>query len=130
MTHKRKHGRFLGGEESCCRFRERHLEPRLLLLLLSEGPVHGYRLLELLGRQGFAEREDPPGVYRTLRCMEEEGLVRSSWETPERGAARRLYEITPEGRERLEGWILMIEEEKKALEALLESYRKAKEELK
>ena len=85
-------------------------------------------MLELLGQQGFADRDDPPGVYRTLRCMEEEGLVCSSWETPDRGAARRLYEITPEGRERLEGWLLTIKKEKEALEALLESYEKAKEE--
>lgn len=124
MTHKgsEKH------DERCCRFRERHLEPRLLLLLLAEGPAHGYRLLELLGQQGFIDRGDPPSVYRSLRCIEEEGLVISSWETPDRGAARKLYEITPEGKERLEGWMVTIKKETKALEALLESYEKAKEE--
>ncbi len=115
-------------EDSCCRFRERHLEPRLLLLLLAEGPSHGYRLLELIDQQGFTDRGDPPGVYRALRCMEEEGLVRSSWETPDRGAARRLYEITHEGRERLEGWMLSMKKEAGALLALVETYEKLREE--
>ncbi|MGB9590298.1 MAG: PadR family transcriptional regulator [candidate division WOR-3 bacterium] len=127
MTHKGKHRRFHHEDGACCRFRERRLEPRLLLLLLAEGPTHGYRLLELLDQQGFGDRDDPPGVYRTLRCMEEEGLVRSSWETPDRGAARRLYEITPDGRERLEGWMRTIKNEAGALLALLESYEKMRD---
>ncbi len=125
MIHKEHHE-----EESCCRFRERRLEPRLLLLLLTGGPTHGYRLLDLLDQQGFTDRGDPPGVYRALRCMEEEGLVRSSWETPDRGAARRLYEITPEGKERLEAWMLTIKRETESLVALLEIYEKAKGERK
>jgi len=123
MTHKEPEEH----HETCCRFRERHLEPRLLLLLLSEGPAHGYRLLELLDQQGFIDRGDPPGVYRSLRCMEEEGLVCSSWETPDRGAARRLYEITGDGAERLEGWMVTIKKEAGALLALVEAYEKARE---
>lgn len=124
MTHKGYGER----GDSCCRFRERHLEPRLLLLLLSEGPAHGYHLLELLDQQRFTDRVDPPGVYRTLRCMEEDGLVRSSWETPDRGAARRLYEVTPEGRERLEGWMLTMKKEADALLELVRTYEKLREE--
>ncbi|MEO0181246.1 MAG: PadR family transcriptional regulator [candidate division WOR-3 bacterium] len=115
-----------GHDELCCRFRERRLEPRLLLLLLSKGPTHGYRLIELLDQQGFPERIDPPAIYRALRCMEEEGLVRSSWDTPERGAARRLYEITKEGAERLEGWTLAIKKELEALATFLDAYEKTK----
>jgi len=34
-----------------------------------------------------------------LRAMDEEGLVRSSWEPSVSGPARRTYELTDDGRE-------------------------------
>jgi PadR family transcriptional regulator, regulatory protein PadR len=44
----------------------------ILLLLLAEGPSHGYELLEQAADLGL-ERTDPGGLYRTLRAMEQEG---------------------------------------------------------
>jgi PadR family transcriptional regulator, regulatory protein PadR len=41
-------------------------------------------------------------MYRLLRSMEEEGLVTSSWETPESGPSKRVYAITDLGLEALE----------------------------
>ena len=69
-----------------------------LLLLLAEGTSHGYELLDQLGELGM-ERVDPGGLYRCLRAMDEEGLVRSAWEPSASGPARRTYELTDEGRE-------------------------------
>jgi PadR family transcriptional regulator, regulatory protein PadR len=69
-----------------------------LLLLLAEGTSHGYELLDQVGALGM-ERVDPGGLYRCLRAMDEEGLVRSSWEPSSFGPARRTYELTDEGRE-------------------------------
>ncbi len=45
------------------------------------------------------DRVDPGGLYRCLRAMDEEGLVVSTWEPSSSGPARRLYELTDEGRE-------------------------------
>jgi PadR family transcriptional regulator, regulatory protein PadR len=45
------------------------------------------------------ERTDPGGLYRTLRAMEQEGLVDSKWEESEAGPARRRYRLTDEGLE-------------------------------
>lgn len=69
-----------------------------LLLLLAEGTSHGYELLEQVGSLGL-DRVDPGGLYRCLRAMDEEGLVRSTWEPSASGPARRTYELTDEGRE-------------------------------
>ncbi len=69
-----------------------------LLLLLAEGTSHGYELLDQVGALGL-DRVDPGGLYRCLRAMDEEGLVRSSWEPSASGPARRTYELTDEGRD-------------------------------
>lgn len=72
-----------------------------LLLLLAEGTAHGYELLERVGELGL-DRVDTGGLYRCLRAMDEDGLVRSSWEPSAVGPARRRYELTAEGREWLD----------------------------
>ena len=43
-------------------------------------------------------------MYRTLRTMEEEGLVDSGWEASPSGPLRRRYRITPEGHAWQAGW--------------------------
>ena len=81
-----------------------------VLLLLREQPAHGYDLLQRLRPLGFA-RDDPGRLYRALRALEDEGLVRSAWESSATGPDRRRYELTGSGLERLH-------EEAKALDEL------------
>ena len=71
-----------------------------ILLLLRESPAHGYDLLERAQAFGFT-RSDPGGLYRALRGLEEDGLVRSAWEPSPQGPDRRIYEITRAGAEQL-----------------------------
>jgi PadR family transcriptional regulator, regulatory protein PadR len=71
-----------------------------LLLLLREQPAHGYELLERVGAFGY-DRSDPGGLYRTLRALEDYGLVHSVWEKSEAGPDRRIYELTKAGGEEL-----------------------------
>jgi len=40
---------------------------------------------------------NPGTFYRTLRQMEKDGMVSSSWDTSEGGPARRVYSITDAG---------------------------------
>lgn len=84
-------------EESLVALPRNYLRP-CLLLLLAEGTSHGYELLDQVGALGL-DRVDPGGLYRCLRAMDEEGLVRSAWEPSTSGPARRTYELTDEGRE-------------------------------
>lgn len=69
-----------------------------LLLLLSEQAAHGYDLMEQLPELGVSH-VDPGGLYRTLRAMEQEGLVSSWWEPSTSGPSRRTYTVTEEGRD-------------------------------
>jgi poly-beta-hydroxybutyrate-responsive repressor len=69
-----------------------------LLLLLAEGTSHGYELLDQVSALGL-DHVDPGGLYRCLRAMDAEGLVRSTWEPSTSGPARRTYQLTEEGRE-------------------------------
>src|SRR5919108_2148 len=71
-----------------------------LLLLLREQPAHGYDLLERLQALGF-KRDDPGGLYRSLRVLAAEGLVRSAWEQSRSGPDRRIYQLTRAGGEEL-----------------------------
>lgn len=72
----------------------------LLLLLLAEEPGHGYDLIERLRLLGFEHRAG--SLYRELRRLEQDGLVASYWEASQtRGPARRVYELTFEGRRAL-----------------------------
>ena len=52
------------------------------------------------GPLGF-DGSDPGGLYRALRSLEKEKLVRSVWEPSETGPDRRTYEITRAGMEEL-----------------------------
>jgi poly-beta-hydroxybutyrate-responsive repressor len=92
-----------------------------LLLLLREQPSHGYELLERLRPLGFA-RDDPGGLYRALRKLERERLVRSSWEPSSEGPDRRIYELTRAGMEELHELAKGLLETRETLDVFLSRY--------
>jgi poly-beta-hydroxybutyrate-responsive repressor len=83
---------------------ERLSEPSLLLLV-SDGPTHGYELLERLPQLVGEERVDVGNLYRALRALEEEGLVSSEWHADLPGPAKREYTLTSEGEAVLARWL-------------------------
>lgn len=87
--------RSAGAEDLPTGLPRNYLRP-CLLLLLAEGTSHGYELLDQVVGLGL-DRVDPGGLYRCLRSMEQEGLVRSRWQPSSSGPARRTYELTDEG---------------------------------
>ena len=105
------------GEEVPIGLPRNYLRP-CLLLLLAEGTAHGYELLAQMGSLGI-ERVDPGGLYRSLRAMDEEGLVRSSWAPSASGPARRTYTLTDEGRE----WLHLLAGSLRDVARALETYR-------
>ena len=75
----------------------------VLLLLLAESPGHGYELVQRL--KAFGLEGQAASVYRDLRDLEKAGLTTSFWDaSQQRGPARRVYELTPEGRRSLRGY--------------------------
>ncbi len=97
------------------------LQPQLMLLLLKK-PAHGYELMDRLAQDAETPEADPGLLYRTLRQLEEDGLVRSSWDTEGRGPARRVYELTDEGLEYLHAWVVNIRKTRQGLERFLAEY--------
>jgi len=107
---------------------ERFIEP-CMLLLLAEKSSHGYELMDSLDQFDFDPRcQDPGQIYRTLRRMEKEGLVRSNWEPSEAGPARRCYKITSDGIDVLMAWMRTLTKRMRMVEKLLSRYEKTFEE--
>jgi DNA-binding PadR family transcriptional regulator len=95
------------------------LAPRdlLVLVVLAEGPNHGYGIIkDVEDRSHAGVLLDPANLYRVLRRMRSEG-----WIEEQAGASedrRRTYAITDPGRR-------ILRSEVERLEALLSSARPA-----
>ena len=100
---------------------ERFVEPALLLLLL-ERPLHGYELIERLPELGVEGRIDVGNLYRLLRALEAEGLVRSEWSADLPGPPKRTYELTDEGRRLLDRWAEALRDAQRVIAGFLERY--------
>lgn len=71
-----------------------------LLMLLQQEPAHGYELYEKLSALPFLKTlPDPSVVYRQLRNMKSEGMVKSEFAPGKGGPARTVYSITEYGEE-------------------------------
>jgi DNA-binding PadR family transcriptional regulator len=86
----------------------RHL-PALVLLLVAEGPVHGGAVRTALMTRNPGFKVDSGAVYRTLKTLEDDGEVESSWDTLKPGPALKIYRLTPAGWDKLEAWKADIE---------------------
>ena len=99
---------------------ERFAEPAVLLLL-RERPVHGYELLEQLPEL-TGERVDMGNLYRFLRLLETDGIVRSEWDDRAAGPSKRIYELTGEGRALLDQWASALRDSQTRLDGFLRRY--------
>jgi PadR family transcriptional regulator PadR len=100
---------------------ERFGEPALLLLL-RESPAHGYELLDRLSEVVPDGRIDMGNLYRVLRTLEEEGIVHSEWDEDAPGPAKRIYELTDDGRALLDEWAEALRGVTGTIEAFLARY--------
>ncbi len=99
----------------------RLLLPSLLLLVAESAPTHGYELAGKLNELGLSGSEvDAGAIYRGLRKLEQGGFIVSEWDTSSGGAARRVYELTDEGRLLLKSYREVLSQRVKALQQLLE----------
>ncbi len=93
-----------------------------VLLLLRERPAHGYDLLERLPELTGEERIDVGNLYRVLRTLEEQGLVRSEWDETLPGPAKRTYELTEAGGAALERWAAALADTRGRIDLFLRRY--------
>ena len=73
----------------------------LLLAILAEGPAHGYVVIETLRQRSGGTFDLPEGtVYPALHRLERQGWLSSDW-TEEKGRRKRVYRLTPRGKQAL-----------------------------
>ena len=98
------------------------LQPAILAVL-TEGPLHGYRLAQRLNETVglFGEKPDVSGIYRFLKKLEASGYVASHWKAGQKGHAKRMYEITADGRACLARWTVTLGAYQKAIDRLLKT---------
>ncbi|MFZ7125648.1 MAG: PadR family transcriptional regulator [Desulfobacterales bacterium] len=105
---------------------ERYIQPSLLLALKRK-PSYGYELIQKISEFGFVEGQVPPGmIYRHLRDLEGNGWVRSEWNTEEAGPARRVYQLTPDGLEILDYWVVYMGAQAERLLKFIEAYKESR----
>jgi DNA-binding PadR family transcriptional regulator len=73
----------------------------MLLASLEPGPRHGYAIMEALQAGSGGQLDLPTGtIYPALHRLERAGLVAATW-SQAGGRRRRLYQLTPAGRQAL-----------------------------
>ena len=88
----------------------RFVEPVVLHLLLTKTRSCGYDLCSELKNHALTDAEiDKAALYRTLRQLEANGNVTSTWVEGESGPARRVYKLTKKGERHLEEWTVVLE---------------------
>ena len=120
------------GRGRCCERRQARgagrgalLEPAALAALL-RADGHGYDLRKAITEfSGGSFAVDAGGLYRVLRRLEEEGFVSSTWAEGDAGPQRRQYEITAEGRDLAEDWLLQLRERERMSKVLADSLAEA-----
>jgi DNA-binding PadR family transcriptional regulator len=72
-----------------------------ILLALTDGPLHGYAIMQAVERAaGSSLRMGPGTIYGSLQRMEDAGLVRE--ERARSDERRRVFALEPAGRRALE----------------------------
>lgn len=72
------------------------------LILISKGPTYAYELkADILRYSQGGFDIDRNNLYKKLRSLERDGVLKSSMENSARGAQRKYYTLTPLGTELL-----------------------------
>jgi len=86
----------------------RFIEPVVLRILKEKKKSYGYEIAECLAQYALTDATiEGAALYRTLRTLEANGHVASTWEAGD-GPARRNYSLTRSGEEHLREWIELL----------------------
>ena len=97
----------------------------LILRIIYEMPLHGYRLIEKMNELLTGRRPIKPGsLYTILRRMEKSGLLSSDWDRESSRLERRVYKLTEAGLERLINGRRMVAGQRKVLDEMMNFYEK------
>ena len=96
----------------------------VILRVLFESPMHGYKLIEILNNSGYLvdDKIETGTLYTTLRRLEKKGLLVSSWEDSPNEKRRRVYTVTEAGSRYLKEIIESIMQRKSMIEDMIAFY--------
>jgi len=113
------------GRRKDCGYPERRWLQFLILRVVCEKPMHGYNIIKAIGEISQGRHKIKSGtMYTTLRRMEKEGLLKSTWKKSKSGPDSRDYSVTKKGEEYLKKWLETIIERKKMMDKMVEFYNK------
>ncbi len=93
----------------------RFIEPVVLRILKEKKQSYGYEIAECLAQYALTDATiEGAALYRTLRTLEANGYVSSTWEAGD-GPARRNYSLTKSGGEHLRDWTNLLDALGKAM---------------
>ena len=102
--------------------RGRWIKP-FVLLLIAEGPIHGYSVIGQLNRLGLnSDGVDVGVVYRTLREFEAEALVKTKWGLEE-GRPTAITSLHRKDMGVLGEWVKVMVERRRLIKAFLDRTR-------
>ncbi|MFH1881199.1 MAG: PadR family transcriptional regulator [Planctomycetota bacterium] len=91
-----------------------------VLAVLAQEPAHGYKISDQLQDMvSWEQGPDRSGVYRTLKTMQKERLVRSKVETSASGPMRREYHLTKRGKACLATWVQTLNAYRNSIDGIL-----------
>lgn len=101
---------------------DRMLRPAVLTVLCDHRQgLHGYAIEKQLQVFGFFREQLPDytGLYRLLKRMEAEGLLRSTEQDSQAGPSRRMFRLTNRGANCLSHWFASLTQYRRMLDDLL-----------
>ena len=103
------------------------IRPAILAVLADGPPMHGYEVAQRIRKMPHLadEKPDMSGIYHLLKRMQKDGLLTSTWDTPQIGPARKIYQITPSGEECLHWWVNTLESYRQRITVLLRIARRS-----
>ncbi len=93
-----------------------------ILISIAQEPNHGLGILNKMNENVPQNRLDTAVIYRSLKELESEGFITSSWAESGSGPQKKVYSITSEGYERLDLFKEDIEESLSNLQLFLKMY--------
>jgi DNA-binding PadR family transcriptional regulator len=93
----------------------RFIEPVVLRIVKEKEKSYGYEIAECLSKYALTDATiEGAALYRTLRTLEANGYVSSTWDVGD-GPSRRNYALTSAGHEHLREWADLLESLGKAM---------------
>jgi len=97
--------------------------PAFLLLFLADGPSYGALLLSRMQTELPFCLSDSAIVYRSLKQMEEQGLVDAEWRQEEPGQPRKWYVLNLKGKATLADYAEDIRKRQANLDYFTKHYK-------